>query len=81
MKEGVKEDTETLVAVQIEEGKMKYFNYPQYFNYSHYVRTEDEANRLLEGLLKRKNLREGWTSNDGSKTHPWVVRGVKRRKR
>jgi len=50
---------------------------PCYFNYSHYIKTEDEANRLLEGLLKRKKLRQGWTSNDGTKTHPWVVRGIK----
>ena len=49
----------------------------KYFNYSHYVRTEDEANRLLEFLLKRKKLKRGWTANDGTKTHPWVVRGVK----
>jgi len=54
-------------------------NPPPYFNYSHYVRTEDEADRLLESLLKRKKLRGGWTSNDGTKTHPWVVRGTKLR--
>ena len=55
---------------------MTYFDYPKYFNYSYYVRTEDAANRLLKYLLKRKKLREGWTSNDGTETHPWVVRGV-----
>jgi len=49
-----------------------------YFNYSHYVRTEDEANRLLEGLLKRKTLRRGWTQIDGNRKNPWVVRGVKK---
>jgi len=47
-----------------------------YVNYSHYVRTEDEANRLLKDLLKRETLKRGWTQNDGTKTHPWVVRGV-----
>ena len=48
-----------------------------YVNYSHYVRTEDEANRLLEHLLKHKTLKRGWTSSDGTETRPWVVRGVK----
>ena len=47
------------------------------FNYSHYVRTEDEADRLLEGLLKQETLKRGWTYNDGTESHPWVVRGVK----
>jgi len=49
-----------------------------HFNYSHYVRTEDEADRLLEGLLKQETLKRGWTYNDGTRTHPWVVRGVKK---
>ena len=48
-----------------------------YFNFSFYVRTEDEAESFLADRLKRGKLREGWTSNDGTKTHPWVVRGVK----
>lgn len=48
------------------------------FNYSHYVKTEDAANRLLESLLKSRKLERGWTSDDGSKTHDWVVRGVKK---
>jgi len=52
----------------------------KYFNYSHYVRTEDEADRLLKDLLERGKLREGWTSNDGTTTHPWVVRGIKKKK-
>ena len=49
-----------------------------YFNYSHYVRTEDEANRLLESLLKRKTLKRGWIQIDGNRKNPWVVRGEKK---
>jgi len=48
------------------------------FNFSYYVRTEEAADNLLADRLKRGYLREGWTSNDGTKTHPWVVRGVKK---
>ena len=48
------------------------------FNFSHYVRTENEADRLLADRLKRGMLIKGITMNDGTKTHPWVVRGVKK---
>ncbi len=64
------------IACKEANAKTRELNSKLYYNYSHYVRTEDAAKRLLEHLLKWEKLREGWTSNDGTKTHPWVVRGV-----
>ncbi len=50
----------------------------KYFDYFRYMRTEHEANRLLEHSLRNKALKRGWVSDDGTKTHPWVVRGLLR---
>lgn len=49
----------------------------RYFNLSYYVRSEDGADRFLADYLKRGKLVEGWVFNDGTESHPWVIRGVK----
>ena len=58
--------------------KTKELNSQVYFNFSYYVINEDAADRFLADRLKRGILRRGWTSNDGTSTLPWVVRGVKK---
>ena len=65
-------------AIACNEANVKTLQLNECFNFSHYVKTEEAADNLLADRLKRGILIKGITMNDGTKTHPWVVRGVKK---